>query len=68
MTLSEYLLRPGVTAAHLARQVGVSQSTIGRWADGSMDPSLGGLKRLHEATGGLVTPNDFLARAPERAA
>ena len=71
MRLAEYLGQPGITASALARVVGVSHSTIGRWADGSIEPSLSGMRKLHEATGGKVTPNDFLADClptPEQAA
>jgi DNA-binding transcriptional regulator YiaG len=40
--------------------MGVSHTTVLRWADGTITPTGDALLRLHAATGGLVTPNDML--------
>ena len=63
MKLRDYLDGPEITAASLGRKVGVSHSTILRWANGSMQPSMGRLRDLSVATGGKVQPNDFLEGA-----
>ena len=60
MKLRTYLDRPGVTASGLARKVGVAHSTILRLADETQQPTMETLRRLHAATEGEVTPNDFL--------
>lgn len=60
MKLSEYLARPGKTATDLARNCGVSVSTITRVARGEKRPSMGLLAAIFEHTKGKVKPNDFL--------
>ena len=64
MTLSDYLKQPDVTATGVARQIGVSHSTVLRWADGSIQPPMDRLRKLNEVTAGQVTPNDFLTTPP----
>lgn len=64
MTLSQYLSLPGVTASGLARAMGVSHTTILRWADGTISPDVERLRKLHEVTDQQVSPNDWLAPRP----
>lgn len=62
MKLSDYLAQPGKTATEIARECGVSVSTITRAAaDGN--PSLGLIRKIAAATGGKVTANDFMGKA-----
>jgi transcriptional regulator with XRE-family HTH domain len=63
MTLSEYLGLPGHTATELAKQLGVSVSTITRAARGEIMPSRDLLRSIHDHTQGRVTPNDFVGIA-----
>ena len=58
MTLSQYLARHS-TGADLARRLGVNPSTITRWANGQLVPSLAWCARIAEATNGRVTVRDF---------
>jgi DNA-binding transcriptional regulator YdaS (Cro superfamily) len=46
--------------------MGVSHTTVMRWADGTIKPNTDTLARLYEATGGKVTPNDMAL--PQQAA
>ncbi len=57
---------PPVTATWLATKMGVSHTTVMRWADGTIKPNTDTLARLYEATGGKVTPNDMAL--PQQAA
>ena len=63
MHLRDYL-RPAdghrITATDLANRMGVSHTTVIRWADGTISPSAAALVALHKATDGKVTPNDML--------
>lgn len=63
MTLKDYLAQEGNTATKLADATNVSVSTITRAADGSTLPSRDLMSKIHEATGGMVTPNDFFGIA-----
>ena len=62
MTLKQYLSLPDMTGVALAQRMGVSTATISRWASGEQSPNVAALRLLHWATGGVVTPNDFLER------
>lgn len=63
MTLKDYLAREGNTATRLATACDVSVSTITRAADGTTIPSRELMGKIHEATDGAVTPNDFFGIA-----
>lgn len=65
MTLAEYLRTHDLKAAEFARRVGVSRQNISRWSLGQVLPRPEEMKRIQEATGGQVMPNDFFA-APSR--
>lgn len=62
MTLSEYLSREGIKAAHFAKTLGVEPSTIHRLLNGSRKPGWDLADRITKETAGSVTIADF-ARA-----
>jgi DNA-binding transcriptional regulator YdaS (Cro superfamily) len=47
----------------LARQLGVSHTTVIRWCDGTRIPRSEMMDRIRAETGGAVQPNDFFKRA-----
>ena len=59
MTLRDYLRRPGNTGRRLASEVGVSPSTVSRWAAGLTMPCRPMMAAITRATGGLVRARDF---------
>lgn len=63
MKLSDYLAASGTTRAAFAEQVGVSQSLITQLCQDQVWPGRDVAARIVEATGGRVTPNDFLQKA-----
>lgn len=65
MKLQDWLSATGTTQAALAELVGVEQASISRLIPGPgkkqvRKPSLDLAERILEATGGEVTPNDFV--------
>lgn len=63
MTLNEYLVErraEGLTEERFAVLVGLSQPQVNRLRRGTAKPSWEALRRIHDATGGLVTAADFL--------
>ena len=65
MKLADYLEETGTRRAHLAQDIGVSRSTITDLCVGRRQPSIGMMRRIHEATDGKVTANDFMEGADE---
>jgi len=64
MKLETWLARQGITQAELAKLSNVSQPTISRLLNGETPlPSWTTITRLHQATGGAVTANDFFKSA-----
>lgn len=63
MTLTDYLAQPGKTASEVAAEAGVAVSTITRAAKGTIAPTPELMRRIFNATGGAVTPNDFVGVA-----
>lgn len=62
MRLSDYLERTNTTLEQLGAKLGVSHTTVHRWAHGRHIPrSKGLMEALVKATGGAVTPADFFA-------
>jgi post-segregation antitoxin (ccd killing protein) len=60
MTLSDYLRQTGATLQQLGAKIGVSHSTVQRWATGRATPrDQVTMEALVRATGGAVTPADF---------
>lgn len=60
MRLSDYLEASSIRPTAFARQLGVSHTTVARWAAGTVPPSLEWMEKIAEATGGQVMPNDFM--------
>jgi transcriptional regulator with XRE-family HTH domain len=60
MKLADYLKQDAVTATSIADATGAAVSTITRAARGEVFPSRELMQRIFEATGGQVTPNDFV--------
>lgn len=60
MTLDRYLEENRLTPSAFARGVPLPPSTITRLLAGERSPSFDLLKSICVATGGRVTPNDFL--------
>lgn len=67
MTLSDYLSTNKLTLRQFAEAVGRSEATISRIARGRHRPDWETLEAINTATGGLVTPNDFLPKRGEAA-
>jgi 3,4-dihydroxy 2-butanone 4-phosphate synthase/GTP cyclohydrolase II len=59
MTLSEYLKAHETSASRFATVLGVPPSTILRVLKGERVPGLELMRKIAEATGNAVTPNDF---------
>jgi len=59
MKLSSYLDIHGMTDAEFARRVNVTRHTVGRYRLGERFPHPDVLTRIHKATNGQVTANDF---------
>jgi transcriptional regulator with XRE-family HTH domain len=60
MLLSDYMQKLGLSDDTLADDLDVSRSTISRLRRGVIFPSFVLALRIHDYTGGKVTPNDFL--------
>lgn len=58
--LREYRKRNRISLEKLGEIVGVKKATLSRIENGTRSPSLGLVRRLCEATGGELTPNDFV--------
>mgnify|MGYP002622295221 CR=1 FL=1 len=61
MKLTDWLESNNLTASAFAEQLGVSVSTVTRCMNGQRRPEWQTLDAIFKATGGQVTPNDFLA-------
>ena len=60
MTLTEYLAQQDLDAGRFAEKIGVSGEAVRRYALGRRTPRPAIMRRIVEATGGAVQPNDFL--------
>ncbi len=60
MNLLAYIEAKGLSPSRFADVIGVPPSTITRILSGDREPGFGLLKKIHAATDGAVTPNDFL--------
>lgn len=61
MKLATYLAAQEVKDAVFAERIGVTRMTLWRYKSGDRRPEWDVLERIVQATGGQVTPNDFLA-------
>ncbi len=66
MKLSDWLDEKKEPRATFARRVGVHPITVTKWCSGIWIPRADALDRIHAATDGAVTANDFLAAVLER--
>lgn len=64
MKLSDYLITQQITPAEFARRIGVGRMSVHRYIRGERFPRPDVLQRIHQATKGRVTPNDFLLLSP----
>jgi transcriptional regulator with XRE-family HTH domain len=60
MDLQAYMNARGLTDAQFGEKVGRDRSVVSRWRRKETLPDIDSMKRIAEATEGLVTPNDFL--------
>ncbi|MBX3543602.1 helix-turn-helix transcriptional regulator [Chelatococcus sp.] len=60
MRLLAYLQTKKISGADFARMIGASQAAVNRYCNGRRMPHAAMLLKIHEITGGQVTPNDFL--------
>lgn len=66
MTLNEYLSVNDIPPPAFAYSIDVSPQAVYRYLDGSRMPKRPILLKISEQTGGAVTANDFIERAPPR--
>lgn len=60
MKLDTYLKEHGLSDGDFAAEVGRDRTTVLRWRRDDARPDWPALQKVLEATGGKVTPNDFL--------
>jgi len=60
MKLSEWLTRNDVRRNEFAERIGVTPQTITGWCDGSFWITKDKAQKVFDATGGAVTPTDFM--------
>ena len=60
MKLAAWLEQTQTRPAHLAKTLGVAQSTVSRWITGEKVPSMEMARRVAEATDGAVMANDWM--------
>lgn len=69
MTQNEYRAENHLTLEEFGALIGVDLSTAGRYEAGIRTPGPKIMAKIHEVTGGQVTPNDYHAlHGPEMAA
>lgn len=61
MKLADYLETKGIKRGDFAREIGVTAGWVTCLCDGSGWPSQDVAERITTATGGDVTPNDFMS-------
>jgi len=59
MDLKTYLEKHSKKYEDAAKELGVVQSAVTHWANGSRIPRRKEMSKIHEWSGGQVTPNDF---------
>ena len=64
MTLDDWLRTQGITDAEFARRSGVRhKQLVGKYRKRRQIPGLANMRRIHEATDGAVSANDFFMPA-----
>ncbi|MDO8534384.1 MAG: helix-turn-helix transcriptional regulator [Xanthobacteraceae bacterium] len=64
MHLADYLKHHDLTRAAFASKIGRSEATVSRIVRGINGPNRTTMRAIRDATGGKVTPNDFLPPSP----
>jgi 3,4-dihydroxy 2-butanone 4-phosphate synthase / GTP cyclohydrolase II len=59
MRLNDWLKTQGITRVAFARQIGVTHGAVCKWCAGRR-PDWPQMLAIHDATGGMVQPNDWL--------
>lgn len=59
MKLSDYLALHKITSSAFADLIGVTQSSVSRFCNGTRRPDLTTIEKIHKVTGGQVTAEDF---------
>lgn len=68
MKLDEFMKAQNLDFAAMASLIGdCSEHAVKKWFYGERMPRPGQMQRIVAATNGSVTPNDFMAEAPEAA-
>lgn len=65
--LNAYLVKNRIHPADFAKEIGVTREGLRLWLTGGRTPRQTQMKKIIEATGGVVTPNDFLSPEPRGA-
>ena len=65
MTLAQYLSEQGLTYEAFGALIGVTTPTAWRYANGKRYPGPAVMRRIVDATGGAVGPQDFLDQSAE---
>ena len=60
MTLAEYLKTENLRPEDFGKSIQVSAASVYRYIDGTRMPRVDTLRLIVEATGGKVSPNDFV--------
>lgn len=68
MKLDEYLSARGLTCEAFAEKIGVTGTSVWRYAHGERLPRPATMRRIVEATDGAVTAQDFYSSADSEAA
>lgn len=64
MTLAEYMKGNRLTDVEFAALVGSTEFAVGKWRRGERTPREAFMRKIMSATGGAVTPNDFIQLSP----
>ena len=68
MDLRQYLSEHKLTASEFARTIGVAHSTVLRWADGSLIPTVENAQKIARATESRVGLEDWSPIVPTASA
>lgn len=67
MHLSDYMAQRGLSDQDVAAAIGKDRASVSRYRRKKIRPGWRAMKRIFEFSGGLVTPDDFLAAQREAA-
>ena len=68
MKLGHWLLDHDISNRQFAKQLNVSQPTVGRWIKGKTLPDVVTAHRITQLTDGMVTPKDWSASPSKKGA